>query len=83
MFTGSWRDAGKAPSLALAAGLLIGKDWAGTRPAPTVVAGGFEPRWLSEQFQFSTTVGHAKGGVAGGIPPHKGGPKARPPKGEE
>ena len=23
------------------------------------------------------------GGVAGGIPPHKGGPKARPPKGEE
>ena len=24
-----------------------------------------------------------EGGVAGGNPPHKGGPKARPPKGEE
>ena len=24
-----------------------------------------------------------KGGVAGGLPPYKGGPKARPPKGEE
>ena len=24
-----------------------------------------------------------EGGVAGGIPPHKGGPKARPPKGKK
>ena len=45
----------------------------GTRPAPTVgtpVAGSTGP--------FVQDGRHAKGGVAGGIPPHKGGPKARP-----
>ena len=57
---------------------FIGEYWAGTRPAPTVAARGCEHRSGSQQFQLSTTVGHAKGGVAGGIPPHKGGPKARP-----
>ena len=44
---------------------------------------GFEHRSLSQPFVLSTRVGHMKGGVAGGIPPHKGGPKARPPKCEE
>ena len=57
---------------------FVGRHWAGTRPAPTVVARGFEHRSLSQPFQLSTTVGHTKGGVAGGVPPHKGGPKARP-----
>ena len=62
------------------AATMGGRAWAGTRPAPTVVALGFEQRSLTQQFQLSTMVGHTKGGVAGGIPPHKGGPKARPPK---
>ena len=41
-------------------------------------ARGFEHGSLSKRFQLSAMVGHRKGGVAGGIPPHKGGPKARP-----
>ena len=28
-------------------------------------------------------AGWCQGGVAGGFPPHKGGPQARPPKDEE
>ena len=55
----------------------IGGYWAGTRPAPTG-ARGCEHRSLAQQLVLSTKVGHTKGGVAGGIPPHKGGPKARP-----
>ena len=57
---------------------IYGGHRAGTRPAPTVVAGVFEHGSLAQRFQLSTTVGHTMGGVAGGIPPHKGGPKARP-----
>ena len=56
---------------------FVRKHWAGTRPAPTVVARGCEHRSVSEPFRMSTMVRHGKGGVAGGIPPHKGGPKAR------
>jgi len=29
---------------------------------------------------MNAAVGVAQGGVAGGVPPHKGGPQARPPK---
>ena len=58
---------------------LIGRHWAGTRPASTVVARGLEHRWLSQQFQLSAMIGLTMGDVAGGIPPHKGGPKARSP----
>ena len=60
---------------------IIGRQRAGTRPARKVVARGLEHRWLSQPFQMPTMVGQAKGGVAGGIPPHKGGPKARPHNG--
>ena len=49
---------------------FIGRHWAGTRSAFSVVARGLEHRSLTQPFQLSTTVGHTKGGVAGGIPPH-------------
>ena len=61
-------------------GFNVWGHWAGLVPAPTAVGRGFEHRSQSQDFQLSTTVGHRKGGVAGGIPPHKGGPKARPHK---
>ena len=46
----------------------VGRHWAGTRPAPTVVARGFEHRSLSHPFDLSTTAGHTERGVAGGSP---------------
>ena len=78
LFTSSRGDSGQARSPGSAGGLLTRGYRAGTRPAPTVVTRGFEHRSLSQRFQLSTTVGHTMGGVAGGVPPHKGGPKARP-----
>ena len=59
------------------------RHWVDTRSAPTLGTRGFEHRSLTQPFQLSTKVGHTKGGVAGGIPPHKGGPKARPPNSSE
>ena len=55
----------------------LGWEWSGGE-FMTVVTRGFEHQSLSQPFQLSTTVGHTMGGVAGGLPPHKGGPKARP-----
>ena len=57
---------------------FVGRHWAGTRPAPTMVALDSDSGRWSHPFLLSTLVGVTKGGVAGGVPLHKGGPKARP-----
>ena len=43
-----------------------------------VVALVYQRQPVSRPFRLSRKVGHAERGVAGEIPPHKGGPKARP-----
>ncbi len=65
---------------------ILGREWAGTRPAPTVVtADGFAARrgWATGGIDSRPATRRQRGmvlrgGVAGGTPPHKGGPKARP-----
>ena len=47
---------------------------------PTVVARGANTGRCLNGSDCPRRWGKQKGGVAGGIPPHKGGPKARPPR---
>ena len=64
---------------------VFGREWAGTRPAPSRLAGG-EGSWLpGAALDRRHTVGEAccrRGGVAGAEPPHKGGPN-RPDRPKE
>ena len=57
---------------------FIGRPCAGPVHTSAVVARRSDSGRWSQPFQLSTSVGLTMGGVAGGVPPHEGGPKARP-----
>ena len=64
---------------------FIGRHWAGTGPAPTVVVAdglaarrGLATGGIDSMPATRRQRGMVYGGRCGGIPPHKGGPKARP-----
>ena len=81
LFTGIWRDAGQAPSLAIRWGPLIGAQ--GRHKAclygalMRVAGGGWGSSFGWARVQYRHQVGEGccrRGGVAGAEPPHKGGP---------